>query len=324
MAYSVGKAVREVKKKTDSSYFLSGNDYFLQNFFISNLNKINNFEYKIRYLNFEEELDIKIFLEEISSVSLFNIKEIFVLRNLVKLSKDNKDYIINYLNNPKDTLISIFVSDDFYSKNKFFHSIAIKSKTIDTRTPFPNKIKEWVKYYVNTKGILIDYSYLDDIISVNNDEIITIINEVEKLYLENGCKEVRVSESNNISTNNKNIRPWFLQDSLANKNIKQSIYNVELLQYNGYSIIPIIINLYTLYNHMLLSYDNTGSSSYQYGLNKIIVSNMNKYSSNYTKTELMNILIDLKNIDLLAKSTNLNHDNLIYIFMIKICNGYYE
>ena len=322
MAYSVGKAVREIKKKLDSSYFLSGDDYFLQNFFISNINKLNNFEYKIRYLNFGEELDINLFLQEISAVSLFQTKDMYILRNLEKLSKDQKDEILNYLDNPRDTIVIIFISEDFYSKNNFFTSITKKSKTIDTRTPFPNKKREWIKYYLKTKNIEIDYSLLDDIIYTNNDEIVTIINEVEKLYLENACKKIDFNENKHSLNSNKNIRPWFLQDSLGNKNSEKSIDNIELLQYVGYSIIPIIINLYTFYNHMLLSYDNkTGVS--QYGLNKIINSNMDKYLSNYTKSEVMNIIIDLKNLDVLVKTTSLNHNNLIYIFIIKICQGYY-
>ena len=81
--------------------------------------------------------------------------------------------------------------------------------------------------------------------------------------------------------------------------------------------LAIIINLYTFYNHMLLSYDNKTSVS-QYGLNKIINSNMDKYLSNYTKSEVMNIIIDLKNLDVLVKTTSLNHNNLIYIFIIKL------
>ena len=50
---------------------------------------------------------------------------------------------------------------------------------------------------------------------------------------------------------------------------------------------------------------------------------MDKYLSNYTKSEVMNIIIDLKNLDVLVKTTSLNHNNLIYIFIIKICQGYY-
>ena len=38
----------------------------------------------------------------------------------------------------------------------------------------------------------------------------------------------------------------------------------------------------------------------------------------------MNALIDLKNMDVLVKTTNLNNKNLLSIFIIKICQGYYE
>ena len=59
----------------------------------------------------------------------------------------------------------------------------MKSLTVDTRTPFPKKIKEWVRYYLNSNKISINPSVLDDLVSSNNDEIMTILNEVEKLYL---------------------------------------------------------------------------------------------------------------------------------------------
>ena len=75
---------------------------------------------------------------------------------------------------------------------------------------------------------------------------------------------------------------------------------------------------------MLLSYENSNNTGVsQYGLNKIINSNLNKYLNKYCKSEIINLLIDLKNIDILIKTTSLNQNNLLYIFIIKICQGYY-
>ena len=68
MVYSVGKAIRQLNKGIDKIYFLSGDDYFLQRFFIKNLNKKFNIEQSPRQFNFEEDQDIKIFLEEISAI----------------------------------------------------------------------------------------------------------------------------------------------------------------------------------------------------------------------------------------------------------------
>ena len=321
MVYSVGKAIREIRKKVDNTYFLSGDDYFLQNFFIKSLDKHYNNDYSLHYLNFSEDSDVNVFFKEISSVSLFSDKSILIVRNIGKISKKNKDEILKYLNNPSDDTIVIFISDDFYSRSKFFQSISSKSKTIDTRTPFPNKIREWVKYYLNINKISIDKIIVDDIISSNNDEIITILNEIEKLYLINGCDKIAYEEENQrISINHKNIRPWHLIDSIGKKDTSLSIKNFEYLQYGGYQTIPMIIIFYNFFNNMLLHKNNNKNL---YSINKIISNNMPKYSNKYTEDEIMNILVDLKNMDLLVKSSTLNHNNLISIFIIKICQGYY-
>ena len=320
MVYSVGKAIREVRKKVNNVYFLSGDDYFLQSFFIKNLKKHCNDDYELNYLNFEEESDINIFFQEISSMSLFSNKNILVVRNMAKISKTNKNEILKYLTSPNDDNIIIFVSDDFYSKNNFFQSISSKSKMIDTRTPFPNKIKEWVRYYLNVNKISIDNTIIDDIISSNNDEIITILNEIEKLYLINGCDKISYKDDHRISNNHKNIRPWHLIDSIGKKDNVLSIKNFEYLQYGGYQTVPLIMIFYNFFNNMLMYKNNNHNI---YSINKIISNNMLQYSNKYTENEIMNIIIDLKNIDLLIKTSTLNHNNLMSIFFIKICQGYY-
>ncbi len=321
MVYSVGKAIRALNKQIDNIYFLSGNDYFLQNFFIENLNKKFHTKSKPRYFNFEEDVDVTLFLEEISGVSLFSNKDVFIIQNLSRISKNSKDEILTYLNKPKKDLITIFISNDFYSKNKFFHSISCKAKTVDIRTPFPNKIREWIKYYLKINKIDIDYKFLDEIIYSNNDEITTILGEIEKIYLANGCKKITYDSIDNISKENRSIRPWHLLDSIGKKDCKMSLEYIESLQLGAYTTIPLIINLYNLFNAML-AYQQ-GSTFSSYGLNKIISSNMPKYLNNYQKDEIMNIIIDLKNMDVLIKSTTLNHQNLISILVIKICQGYY-
>ena len=92
------------------------------------------------------------------------------------------------------------------------------------------------------------------------------------------------------------------------------------MQYIGYQVIPLVIILYNFFNNMLLFKNGLKDL---YSINKIISNNMNKYSNNYTEQEIMNILVDLKEMDLLIKSSSLNQNNLISIFIIKICQGYY-
>ena len=93
-------------------------------------------------------------------------------------------------------------------------------------------------------NIFIDNIILDDIINANNDEIITILNEIEKLYLINGCSQIAYDEKQHISSNHKNIRPWQLIDSIGKKDNIYSIKKIEYLQYIGYQVIPLVIILY--------------------------------------------------------------------------------
>ena len=73
----------------------------------------------------------------------------------------------------------------------------------------------------------------------------------------------------------------------------------------------------------MLFYKNNLGNNFSYGLNKIINNKMIQYSKKYSNVEISNIIIDLKNMDVLIKTTNLNHMSLISIFIIKICQEYY-
>ena len=108
-----------------------------------------------------------------------------MIRNFNKISQNLKSIIIQYISKPNSDNIIIFVSDDFYSKNKFLTSISNQSFSVDTRTPFPNKIREWVNYYIKTQGLNIESPIIDELIDSFNDSISTIVNEIEKLYLFN-------------------------------------------------------------------------------------------------------------------------------------------
>ena len=83
MQTSVGKALRALYKDGNkSAYFLLGDDYFLQNIFISKLKNYlkNNFETKYYYLN--ETNDVELLFNNINSVSLFASNTISIIKKL--------------------------------------------------------------------------------------------------------------------------------------------------------------------------------------------------------------------------------------------------
>ena len=59
------------------------------------------------------------------------------------------------------------------------------------------------------------------------------------------------------------------------------------------------------------------------GLNKIINNKMKYYKNKYSIEEISNIIISIKNIDILMKTTSLNAYDMLIILITRICKGYY-
>jgi DNA polymerase III delta subunit len=318
MQVSIGKALRSIYKNGNkSSYFLLGDDYFLQSMFISKLKDYlkNNFETKYYYLN--EINDNDSLFNNINSVSLFASNTISIIKNFNKvLVKDQSD-LLEYIKKIDENNILVFVLDDYMIKNKFSKKISEITGLIDTRTPINNqKIKEWVNYYFKAEDIKIDNSLLDYLVNNFGNDISTIINEVEKYYLMNNNKEI-ASKAVHSDYQSMHIKTWHLLDVIGQKNLLKSINLYNNLHINGISSIPIIMQLYNFFMEMISI--NSGYSR----LNKFLSSRLTGYKRNYTYDEIMNIIIALRDIDVLFKTSSINNQIVIDSLLVKICKGHY-
>ena len=59
------------------------------------------------------------------------------------------------------------------------------------------------------------------------------------------------------------------------------------------------------------------------GINKIINSNLSNYKQVYSYSEVIDVLHELRELDLLSKSTSLDGIALIQPLIVKICEGHY-
>ena len=82
---SLGQAVKDLRqKKISKSYFLYGNDIFMQDFFIKQFQNINSeFESYLYYLGYDQQETI---FNELSNISLFNSNKIIIVKNINKFS----------------------------------------------------------------------------------------------------------------------------------------------------------------------------------------------------------------------------------------------
>jgi len=319
MGNSVGKAIRSIKKNgLEPIYFLLGNDFFLQNFFIKNIKKTFKGTDLTKYLDLNDNNDLILLFNDLKTVSMFSSGNIFVLRNFNNISKSNQNLLQQYLNNPTTDNILIFILNDFKISNKVSKNISSKSFVVDIQTPFnKNKIKEWVNYYVKLNDMSISYSSLDFLVNSYSDDMQNIINEIEKKYLYNASKDIDiVSEDDQYYT--RQFKIWNLIDAVGNKNLKQSITIYNKLLFDGVSLIPILINLTNFFIHLI------SNKNAEFIINKIITSKLTKYNKNYQQDEVCNIILELRNMDVLIKSTSIKDEMFMTLFLIKICKGHFN
>ena len=319
MGTSVGKAIRMINKEgISNNYFLLGNDSFLQKFLVKKIKRKFDQSSKTNYLNLNEDLDMFFLINELQTVSMFSEKNIFILKNFKNLTKKNKSFLEVYMQNPNKDNLLIFVLDDYQINNQFMKTLSDNSLLVDIQTPFyNNKIKEWVNYHLKINEYHIEDQMIDFIINNYNDDISNIINEIEKVYLFENKKSLSL-KNYDIYYNNRHIKTWNLIDAIGEKKLNDSIEIYKSLLLNGISLIPIIINLTNFYLELF----NKSNNQYN-GLNKIINSKLATYRILYGKDEVCNILLILRNLDIILKTTNIDDEILFSPVIYKICKNYY-
>ena len=311
---SLGKVIKDIhQNKINSSYFLYGNDIFMQDFFINEFKKIKkNADNFLYYLGYDQQDSI---FNQLSNLSLFNNDKIIIIKNITRFSAKSKKELLDYLSKENSGNYIIFVKNNFDNKNKFIDSLMQKCINVDVRTPFDNKVKEWIRYITKKEEIQISDTEITDYINAYGSNISSIMNYIKIDFLSN---------HKNKTKKNRTFYLWHLQDAIGKKELVKSLDIYESLLSNGNSINLILIYLYRLYEYIYNSIDNYKQTYSNFAVNKIIQSRMNIYSSKYSINELENIILKLKYFDFLSKTSGANISNLNRCLIVNACKGYYE
>ena len=111
-------------------------------------------------------------------------------------------------------------------------------------------------------------------------------------------------------------------NSLGMKDLDRSIYTFDSLLNNGVTLVPIVASLFNFYFTLLSSFSSEFDLS-KSKLNKTMQSKMYSFRNNFSINEISNIIIELRNLDIIIKSSSLDSKLLFYPFIIKVCKGYH-
>ena len=322
---SIGQIIRRIRTREIAPvYALYGGDSFLEDYFIQELSKslLANNGTKTHF-SLDQDSDEKLF-GELSAISMFEEKRIIVVREIKKLSsKKGRQELIQYIQSPNPHIVLLIISAEFDLRNSFLKNIAENSELLDVRTPFENKMKEWVKFMINIRGIKITEGAMDHYIRSYGDSTAHVINEIEKASLL--LEDVEINENNieKLDGFDRVFQIWHLQDSLGKKELHTSLEIAASLTENGTKFPQILVNLVYLYQQLLWKKMGQYKPNGYTGINKIITSNLSRYHKGYSYGELVQVIQELRKLDVLSKSTSINDVSLIQPLIVKICKNQY-
>tara|TARA_B000000475_G_scaffold256272_1_gene236598 strand:+ start:243 stop:1202 length:960 start_codon:yes stop_codon:yes gene_type:complete len=313
---SLGQAIKKIRQKDFSnSYFLYGNDIFMQDFFIKQFQSINsNFESYLYYIGYDQPETI---FNELSNISLFGSNKIIIIKNINRFTPKAKKELIEHLTKSDINHHIILVKNNYDSRNKFVDSIIKNTTAIDVRTPFENQMAEWIKYFSKLEKIDIDMMEIKNYIDSYGSNIANVMNYIRIDFL---------SKSYSKTSSNRTYNLWNFQDSIAKKQISKSLNIYESITTNGNSLNLILIYLFNLYYSIYMHsyYNNDSSLNYNFTINKIIQSRIGMYSKKYSQNEIESIISEINTIDFLSKNQSINISNRILCLISNICTGYYD
>ena len=317
---SPGQGLRRIMSKEIAPvYVLLGEDYFFQDLIVDALidftisNKGEKF-FQIMGVDPEEKL-----LDHMNLNSLFSQKSVVVVKNAKKIKVKFQSEIIDYCSSPSDDKIIIFIYNDPYATNKFIDQICSLSTCIDTRAPFPNKMKEWVKYYSKKNQVYLPDTSINQLVDNYGDNLSNIMNEIDKIYIQSKGDSEQITSLISSNIHKKENQIWKLLDSIGRKDAATSIEIYSQLYNNNTPIIRILLNLLDFFKELINQKINVKEGKFL--RNKIILRNLNLYGNKFSVDEILNAILLLRNCDLTVKTTSINETHLFHSIVAEICEG---
>ena len=316
-----GQSLRRImSREIVSTYSFFGKDYYFQDLIIDAISSIilsNEGEKNNYIIGIDKEEDV---INNLNSNSLFSQKSVIVVKNSKKIKSKFQSEILDYCKAPTSDKVLIFIFDDPYATNKFIDELSPLSTCVDVRSPFPNKMREWAKYYSKKNNFNLSDDIINQLVENYGDNINNVINEIDKLHLYSNGKMEQINSIINSNIYKKENQVWKLLDSVGKKNISSSIDIYTQLYNNNTPMIRILLNLLDLFKELINQ--KLKIKEGKFIRNKIILKNLNSYSRNFSAEQILNAVTLLRDCDLIIKTTSMNEKYFFYSILVEVCEGY--
>lgn len=307
-----------------NNYLIEGNDYISVNNKISEIIKKNDFsDASISKYDLSEGL-LDDALEDLNTYGLFSDKKIVIINNFDKMDPllNNIEELLKYVENSSSLNLLFVVSDKYDDRKKIIKDLKKKMEFIKISTDSVEFTKSCLEGYKIENGVIN--------LLVNNT-----LGDVTRLY--NECNKLKTYKINDKYISKDDVEELSfkkLGDSteitfqfsraLAEKDKKSAlILYQELLNYKiePLSIIGLLASQFRImYQVKSLEEKNMRNDEIASSLKEkpYRITKTRELTRYYSKKEILDLMIKLEDIDLKIKTTSVDANTLVQLFILNI------
>ena len=310
----------------NNNYLLESTDFLsIQNEIADIIKKESFQDSAISIYDLEETL-LENALEDLDTYSFLTEKKVIIIKNIESIDQEEyaKDikHLFQYLDNPNPDNLLIITSKKLNNVLKITKELKKKCEFIQVSMNPDTFIKKELKDYKLEPGvqkILLEYCK-EDITKLKNECLkLKTYKFEEKEILKKDVEEMCIEKLGDGTE-----LTFAFSRLLAEKNKKDALLKYkELLKYNiePYSIVGLLASqIRILYQVKSLEDQGMRNTEIANVLNKkpFYIQKTSELTRFYTKKELLELMMKLENIDIQIKTTDLDPNSLIELFILNI------
>lgn len=309
------------------NYLISAESYRLIDKEIKKIVKDNN------YIIFNmSKCSIKEVIEEASYFGLGIDEKWIVASNATffgteKLSEEDNNLLLNYLNNPNPSSHIIFTTlNGIDSKKRIVKCIKEKGHLINISKMDKRALNEVLNAYLKNYNYSMDYKTVNYIMDNSFKNLDIMFNELDKVMLYYGFPcDVKYNDVVKIVGEEKTNNNFLFVDAVINKDLGKAIKifnNLKIYKVDATSLVILLAREYRLMYYVKTLYNKLGINGLidylhmqEWQINKLYNNGLK-----YTNNELLDNLVSLSNIDVGIKKGLLDKDTSLISFLMDTCN----
>lgn len=325
----IQETVRSVRSGVlDPVYFLNGDDFFLQTYFIEAVeNAMSKIATPERIFLVPEPGGYDDFILQLHSIPLFPQPKLFVLQNPAQIKGKNREELLTYCHSPNPDNCLIIIFDKYDPQNKLIRALSKLVGSINSSPPFSDTLGSWVNFFLKERGLTATQDAIDRLLDLSGDSLYHITNEIQKITLGLGHR-TKIDEDDVLRYAGwkRSYYPRHFLDAVGHRQFKKAVQIGKSLLNHGSDISKIISLLTNMFLELLFrQLDNRRKLKNDFQevwLGRMEKKRLPLYLKNYDRKEIQHTLRILARADQKVKTTGNEEFSILIPLLFRIVVRY--